>query len=152
MSPNHDSTKVCFAYFGFYSGAVPDKRKHEFLIIRAGRKRASRNRSITCPSKKLHHSLNSPLCSCWRVQARLKIHEARRPVAQQAKMPVLCAPALAGTIAYTTRGRPGGRASLLIQRVIGLEVVTRCQGRMSSRTRLAEAWRITKAGPQPVLV
>jgi hypothetical protein len=35
---NYDSTKLGFAYFGFCSGRGPPiKRKHEFLVIRAGR-------------------------------------------------------------------------------------------------------------------
>jgi hypothetical protein len=29
-SSNYDSTKVCFAYLGFYSGAAPDKEKPWF--------------------------------------------------------------------------------------------------------------------------
>jgi hypothetical protein len=34
---NCDSTKVCFACFGFYSGAGADKKKAWFLIIRTGK-------------------------------------------------------------------------------------------------------------------
>ncbi len=30
MQPNYNSTKVCFAYFGVYSGVAPDKEKPWF--------------------------------------------------------------------------------------------------------------------------
>ena len=46
ISPNYNSTKDCFAYFGFSPGGAPDKTKACLLFYRSLQTGASRNCSI----------------------------------------------------------------------------------------------------------
>jgi hypothetical protein len=46
LSSNHNSTKVCFAYFGFSPASDPRKKNAWFILYPQLRRAASRNCSI----------------------------------------------------------------------------------------------------------
>jgi hypothetical protein len=48
MRPNYNSTKLCFAYFGFYPRSNPGKRKAWFILYRVLPSAASLNLLQAC--------------------------------------------------------------------------------------------------------